>query len=599
MTLRTRRPERGIRTRLGRLVETEERQQALVTALFIAAIGLVVLILIGAVAVAWYNENLRPMARVGGIEILPSNAREYVRLEQWRITRDENRISQAQIDGDLSTEEAEARVRALNQRANALASLAVDELVDLIYLSQLAAAEGITVSEADVDALLADELAGQEQRHVFMITIEPQAADETQGPTVSERQAALARAQEALAQLQGGADWATVAREFGTDSLSQAGGDMGTLSQVAIADQELGRQLFELEPNGTTQIVAGSDGNYLIGRVTEVIPAGVDPSLRNQLFKEVSEQSVRNLLRYRAAGEALRTRITDAALAETPEQVRLAVIYIAGLSTGDPDEADGEIHYSEIVYAPNDNLDEAPNLDENDPAWTEAKAEADATFAELEAITDIEQRKTKFAELAAESDSDTGPDGGDVGFVTISIPPVPVSDALWQGEHAEGDLIGPVRSDAGWYVLLFHERRGPVEERIQAVRDALAAPDADFAAIARELSEGDQKDDGGEAGWFTYDVLEAATDKEFADAVFALEAGGVSDALELGEGHYFAKAVEKEVRPLDPDQQRTIRAQAFDEWYGPKRDEAEANGTIVIPGTTDVPAELEGGGDQP
>jgi len=72
MSIRTRRQARpSLRTRLGRLVEGEERQAVVVTALFIGAIVLVVLALVGAIGLAWYNDNLRPLARVGSAEIVP------------------------------------------------------------------------------------------------------------------------------------------------------------------------------------------------------------------------------------------------------------------------------------------------------------------------------------------------------------------------------------------------------------------------------------------------------------------------------------------------------------------------------------------------
>ncbi len=600
MTLRTRRPDGRIRTRLARLTETEERRQGLITAAFIAAIGLVVLILIGAVVLAWYNDNLRPLARVASVEIQPQRVRDYVRLEQYRIARDESRVTQAQIDGVLDEEEAAIRQQLIDQREQALQTSALDDVVDLLYQSQLAAAEGITIDDAAVDEALAEEVAGLEQRHVLAITIEPQAADEEQGPTTTERQAAMELALDALAELQGGADWAAVAREYGTDSASQNGGDLGFVSELGVGDRRFAEKLFELESGGTTAVVVGEDANYRIGRVVETRPAGEEPGLRTRMDGYLTELAAREGLRFELAAEALEDRRIAEALAETPEQVHLAVIYIEGLSTGDPEEAEGEVHYSEIVFAPNDSLEEAPNLNEDDPAWAEAKAEADAALAELQAITDDEELATAFGEMASEqSDSPTGEDGGDAGFVTRAIPPVAVGDALWDGEHQEFDLIGPVRGDAAWYVLLFHEKRESVETRLQEVRDALAQPDADFAEIARELSDGDQGEDGGEAGWFTREVLDNSTTPEFAEAVFALDPGEVSDAIELGEGHYFAKALERMTRPYDPDQVPQIEQSAFADWYSEKRAEAVANGTIVIPGSTDLPDELDPGLDQP
>ena len=578
MTVRVRRPKGGIRTRLGRLVEGEERQNLLVTWGFIAAIAAVLLILVGAIGLSWYNDNLRALARVGGAEVGPQLLRDSVALQQWRIAREESRVTQAQIDGEIDAETAQARIAELNQRAEDLPTTALEDLIDGIFQSQLAAQEGITVADTDIDQALADEVAGVERRHVQLIAVEPEAADAESGPNNAERAAALERAEEALAEVTGGADWATVAREYSTDDSAPNGGDLGLRTQATIEDAELSRQLFELEQGGTTGIIRGDDGIYRLGRVTEIQTAGEEPGQRDELFASVSEQSVRQILGYQVAADRLRAKITDAALAETPEQARLAVIYVAGLFSGDPEDQEGEVDYSEIVFAPNDDLTTAPDLAEDDPAWEEAKTAADNAFAQLSEVPDPETMKTLFEQLAIEgSDAPSGEEGGRQGFVTRSIPPVAVGDALFDGTHTENELIGPIRGDAGWYVLLFHERRDTPEARVQAVQDALAEPGADFAEVARELSEGPEAEEGGDVGWLSRDQLA----EELVEQVFGLDAGEVSEPIELGEGHYFIKVLEKAVRALDPDQIPSIRATAFDNWYSPKKEEAETNGVIV------------------
>jgi parvulin-like peptidyl-prolyl isomerase len=113
---------------------------------------------------------------------------------------------------------------------------------------------------------------------------------------------------------------------------------------------------------------------------------------------------------------------------------------------------------------------------------------------------------------------------------------------------------------------------------MDAVRAALAVPGADFNQVARELSEGPEKEDGGEIGWLTKDQLST----DIADTVFALTPGQVTDPpIELGEGHYFIKCEEKAIRAYDPDQIPTVRANAFDEWYTEKRTAAGEDGTIT------------------
>ncbi len=590
MSFRSRRPARpGVGARVRGLFEGEERQQATVTMLFIGAIVLVVLALIGAVALAWYNDNLRPLGRVGTAEIGPQLMRDRVAFETWRIGRDQDRVSQALIDQEIDAATASARNSALTDQLNQLGTTGLDDLIDIIFQSQLASGEGITVMPADVDARLAQEVAGVEKRHMLEIVVKPDVADATAGPTQAEQHAALEKAQLALAAVNSGTDWATVAHQYSNGDSEPNGGDLGLATANKVTDLQFQKELFELPLNGTTGIVRGSDDAYRIGRVTEIVPATEQPGLRDQLFSRLSEASVRTLLTYEAGAGELHDKITNDALAATPEQARIAVIYIEGEASDDPIAAQGEIDYSEIVFAPGDNLDTAADLPADDPAWTKALTDAQTAYDQLKAVTDVEQRKTNFAALAQqESDSDTGQDGGSVGFVTRDLPPTAIGDALFTGTFTAGDLVGagPIRGDDAYYVLLFNERRASVKDRIQAVKDALAAPGADFNTVAGQLSEGPEKTDNGEIGWLTKDQLS----EEIGTTVFNMTVGQVSDPVPLGVGQYFIKLEEKAVRPLDPDQIPNIRDTAFDTWYSDKKTAAEDDGTITRAddaGTTD------------
>jgi parvulin-like peptidyl-prolyl isomerase len=581
MTFRPRRQVRpGVGARVRRLFEDEDRQQATVTVLFIGAIVLVVLALVGAVGLAWYNDNLRPLAKVGSVEIGPQLLRDRVAFETWRIGRDEDRVTEALQNNEIDSTTASNRIDALNQQLNALSTSGLDDLIDIVYQSQLATDQGITVTPDQVATLLDKEVTGVEKRHMWEIVVKPVAADPTAGPTTTEQKAALDKAQAALDAVNAGGDWATIAHQYSTGDSEPAGGDLGIATANKIGDLEFQKELFELPLNGTTGIVKGDDGYYRIGRVSEILPAGEQPGLRDQLLSRLSESSVRQLLTYESGAGQLHDKITNDALAATPEQVRLAVIYIEGDVSDDPIAAQGEIDYSEIVFAPNDNLDTASDLPADDPAWTKAQSDAQAIYDQLKAIADPEQRKANFAELAQNnSDSDTGQDGGSVGFVTRDLPPTAVGDALFTGTYTSGDLVGtgPIRGDDAYYVLLFNEKRASVKDRIQAVKDALAAPGADFNAVAGQLSEGPEKKDNGEIGWLTKDQLSS----DIGDTVFALAVGQVSDLIPLGGGQYFVKVEERMVRPLDPDQIPNIRDSAFSTWYSDKLTAAESDGTIT------------------
>lgn len=581
------------------MFEGEERQQAVVTVLFILAIAAVVLILLGAIGLTWYNENVRALARVGSFEVGPQLVRHHVAIQQWRIDLEGNRLQAANVAGEIDLDTYTARNSELEQESQDLTTNALNNVIDLLYQAQLAPEEGISVTDADVDARLAETFAGVERRHVLAIVVQPVVAADSESatPSLAERRQALERAQAALGAVQGGQDWATVAREFSTDESAATGGDLGVISEVAVPDRAWGEEVFKLELNGTTGIVRGSDGAYRIGRVTEIQAAAEQPGLREQLTKEVPESSLRELLRHEIAAERLNEKITAAALAETPEQARISRIFIEGLEdTGDPIEEQGQVDYSEIVYAPNDNLEDAPDLPAEDPAWGAAQQEAQAAFDELNAIPAGDARDIRLAAVAtAVSDSPTGEDGGAVGFVSRSIPPTAIADALFDTTHNAGDLIGPIRGDAGYYVLLFHERRGSPAQRVQQVKDLLAQPGADFAAIAREWSEGPEAEDGGEVGWLTKDQL----DEEIREAVFALAPGQISETIEFQGGHNIVKMEEKGPRAPDPDQIPDLKAVAFDEWYTAKRTQALADDVIVIPGQPEAESSLEPGADQP
>lgn len=567
------------------------------TALFVIAIAAIVLILLGVIGLAWYNENIRPLARVGTVEIGPPQLKDRIELEQWRITREGFRLTQASIDNEIDQATRTQRQTELDQRSQALLSTGLDGLVDLIYQSQLASVDGIAVTDAEIDARIAKEFAGVERRHVLGIVVKAVSAEGADAaPTIAEARAAQEKAEAAMAALDAGRPFDEVAREFSGDPSAAVGGDIGFISEIGAPETNWGAQLFDLELGGTTGVVRGQDGAYRIGRVTEITPAGEQPGLRDDLNKIVSDQALRELLRFELAADHLSDKITDAALAESPEQARIAIIYIKGLFTDDPEDAEGEVRYSEIVFAPNNNLETGPDLPLEDAAWEVARVDAQAAFDELNALPAGEARVARFRAIAtAASDSPTGEDGGLVDFTTRGLLVVAIGDALFDAEHTSGDLIAPVRGDAAWYVLLFEERRDSPEQRVQAVQDLLAQPGADFAAIAREHSDGPDAADGGQVGWVTRDQL----DDSLVEKVFALSAGQISEPLELGEGHYIIKVEEKAGRALDADQIAGVRRDAFANWYAPKKEQAKTDGVIVIAGEDPQAGEdLEGGGDQ-
>ena len=110
-----------------------------------------------------------------------------------------------------------------------------------------------------------------------------------------------------------------------------------------------------------------------------------------------------------------------------------------------------------------------------------------------------------------------------------------------------GDIVGPVRSAFGWHVIRFVDRRASGSERVAAVEAALAAPDADFATVAEELSDGAEAADGGDIGWRTLDELDAQT----LEAIAPLAVGDHSEPLETERGYVILEKLDEGRRPLD------------------------------------------------
>jgi parvulin-like peptidyl-prolyl isomerase len=162
------------------------------------------------------------------------------------------------------------------------------------------------------------------------------------------------------------------------------------------------------------------------------------------------------------------------------------------------------------------------------------------------------------------------------------------ADALFDDPDLQpGDIVGPVKTQFGWHVISFTDRRPPLAERAAAVETALEAPDADFAAIARELSDGPEASAGGDLGWQTLDEVDSAT----LDAISGLAAGEHSAGLATDRGIVFVDKLDEATRPLDEQQRARVEATAFAQWYAEQRLAAEDDGRISQDVAVPLPAQ--------
>lgn len=119
-------------------------------------------------------------------------------------------------------------------------------------------------------------------------------------------------------------------------------------------------------------------------------------------------------------------------------------------------------------------------------AATQKAAEAKA--AKL--ATDAKAAGADFAALARASSDDTGSKatGGDLGWVSKGMMDPDFEGALFAMKA--GEISGPVKSAFGWHVIQLREVKGSAQQPFEAVRDALAAEqaEADRERAFNELS---------------------------------------------------------------------------------------------------------------
>jgi parvulin-like peptidyl-prolyl isomerase len=573
---------RGGGTTQRRPLDPEERFQRRVTLGFIAlTIATVVVVVLGLLWQYW-DQHLRSVASVGGTSISIDQWRDRTNLEDFRLERQDRWVTEAAAAGELTADQADARHSDIATARSDVASTALESLISLTLQNQLAADRGITTTDADVDAALAEDAQRPETRRVSVIEVMPGAdAADPDNLTGADRQQALADARAAQAALVAGTPFAEVAKQYSTADDAASGGDRGIVGRDdTTLDPALLQALFGVAEGEDTPLLQDADGTYLIGRVTGINPPTEDVTYTSDLEERLSAGAHRDNVRLETVAQRLEDGVVaDATVGDKP-QVHLAEIWLSGDPLASAEDDSGRIHAAHILYAPEDGASSAGSVPDTDPAWTVAQAQAGLTTAELQRITDPTTRANAFMELATQSDDTSNAnDGGDLGWFSKDTMVSEFAEPLFEDPASltPGDIIGPVKTDFGWHVIQFLGYQPPVSQRLVALNDALAADGADFATIAQGMSDGAEGADGGDLGW----RLVASLPSEATEAIAALEPGGITAPITEDDGYHVYQLVERADRPLDPAQLATVSSTAFDDWFGPIQDAAEEDGTIT------------------
>jgi parvulin-like peptidyl-prolyl isomerase len=518
------------------------------------------LLLAAAYGISWYSDHLAAAATVNGQTITKDAYNKQLAVNTFRTQYMADRLRFLLTSGHLRTSDVTARQSALDSRTSNASTIALEQLIDGAVMEDLAPSQNVTVTDADVDAQVALEATTPELRHAWMIAVAPQIASGETELSDADKAAARAAADKALSDLQGGADWATVAASVSTDATKDKGGDLGFIDKDSSLDPAFVDTLMAATKDTPTAVVEGADGTFRIGRVSEIIAPSVDATFDSRVADAgISTDDLRAALRRDALRQKLNDAILAQALAVGPQRKVAEIWMQASASESGP----GAVKIRHILYSPNGDPGAAPSIAPDDQAWADAKAKADATYARVKADP------TLFDSIArAESDDSGSADrGGKYWFSTDDGLLQEFHDAIFQPGLQPGQILPPVKTDAGWHVIQILHFQSDAEWATKLQTD-IDNRTLTFAEAARDNSDRPDAEQGGDLGW----VGKFQLSPQLEQAVFAAPVGKVSDPLTIdGDGTYLFLVSEEVTRAPDATQKATLESSAFSTWYSTQK----------------------------
>jgi parvulin-like peptidyl-prolyl isomerase len=523
-------------------------------------IVLALLLLAIAGGVAWYGGHLAAAAKVNDQTINKDQLAKQVTVDSFIVDYQRRHVRNQLSSGHLWATDANARISALDTQLTSIQSSALNQLTQGLIQENLVTKQGLTLTDADVQAKITQASTTPEMRHVWMILVAPTLATGETSATDAEKAAAKAKADQALSALKGGGDWATIAKSTSTDTASApGGGDVGYVDSNSGLDTAFVTALFAAPLNTPTAVVTGADGSYRIGRVTDILAPVVDATFVDQAKAAgISTDDLNQTFRYAAANTKLSDAITAAAMASAPQRH----VYEIYMQANAAETGTSAIRVRYILYSPNHDPNAAKTLAATDPAWAKAKALADAAYAKLQADP------SQFDAIARSETDDTTArtSGGKLPYQSTDNSGLDPSfaAAIFKAGLQPGQLLAPFNSSFGWFVV--QVMHGPTDAAWAAKLVTKATDLATFQTLARDNSDDKSSGSQGDIGWIgqhTYQVSDT-----LAAAIFAAPVGKVSTVTTVaGDGIYIYWVAAETTKAPDGDQATAIKASAYSTWY--------------------------------
>jgi parvulin-like peptidyl-prolyl isomerase len=551
----------------------EAADKSLLTNLaFLSAIALSAILLFGAIGANIWSNTFATAISVNGASISVGEAKARADIELFRYGLESARIRARVSAGTLSSEQGNAIIAQINESATNISSQITSEMIDVLLVNQLAAERSLKISQDVIDAEWAKESTLPELRLLRRITID--IADDPQGdePSAATIAEAQTRADAIAEEIAAGGDFATIAKRESDDTYAAEGGRIGWSSRDEDPLTDLGyAAAWELTAVGPTGVIKRANDQFVIFYVDQIRASTPDADFA----KRASDAGIdMDLYMKTAAERALRTALSEAVTAELlvdPVEQR-DVSFLSIQSPGGGGMAE-EVRVRHLLFSPNDDAQKAERLDENDPAWAAAEAEAEAAIVQITA-------GTPFEDLAVDSDDESSAkDGGLLDWAVKGTYVPEFDEAVWADGLEKGELLGPIKTQFGYHVIQFEERRAGIMLRLEQLASELAEAGDDFNTVAEAAAEEIDGLSVDQAGF----VVRYAINPALSSIVWGLDAGEVSGVETLGEQLVIIRVNAVETKPYTDSQRSTVETSGFAIWLDGHRSDAaiSIDGAVV------------------
>lgn len=300
--------------------QRERRQQAVIVTVFSALLFFAVGLVAWAASSRYYDANLLPAASVDGA-VLPM--RDYQRELGYQLT---------QFYLDFGVPPGYENDQQVVQYKQSYETIALDALAEQRILDARARADGITVSQQQVDTRYAEEYGEYRARQILIV---PVGDDKTLAD-----QEALARARAVRDQLvQAPMDqalWNQLAKEYSGDPGSaDSGGDLGFVGKGQLV-AEFENAVKGMRIGDISEPTKSQFGYHVIQLLERRAPEASTFVMRQQSYG-YTVADVKRHVRYLILKDEYTKRAQDVAVTSPTPQVRLAWISVASptVSGGD------------------------------------------------------------------------------------------------------------------------------------------------------------------------------------------------------------------------------------------------------------------------